>query len=357
MPSAPQIRKLILLKLDQFILPALQTQAIIQILAEPPFDFSPAPHWTLQEKPLQRRESSPLDMMVRWPESFVLSTKFDYLGFIYGGASEERAGITADLARQLKIKAPGVTSYRLIAPAVFYAPSGIPRHDGQHPFDESERRSYGPLRIMSFEFTPNEMFLHMFEEESDVTQHSLHIPDPDYQRIIHDYANELRAGRQAPAQLKLIEFMNRLRHYLRSHRTNVGNSCWLNFSEEAISIDPSAGAKDIQLCYKVIEYIYLHLHTALTLTVLAQVGRVNPAHLNRIFTRTVGMTLMRYVTECRISAAKHILIDSDERIGDIAKLLGFSSSNCFSVVFRRHAGISARDYRLQYRAMLRQGAG
>ncbi len=352
MPSAPLIRKQILQALNLHIIPWLQSSRLTQFLAEPPYNFGDITHWPLQKKPLPENAVSPVEIITDWPRSYVLATHLQYLGFIYGGASDERTGITQAMAARLKENGctvpPGVIAYRLIAPATFYVPSLVPRHNGEHPYDETELTAYGPLRMLSFEFNTHELFLRLYEQDRGGT-HLLHIPLSPFPGMLRQYVEHLRLREWDSAQMTLLKLAQGLGDYLPQTQLSIGNSCWLPLSAEAEALNAAPSEKNAQLCREAIDYIHLHLHAPLTLQQLAQVCGVNSAYLNRVFQCTIGITLMRYVTRSRINAAKLMLTKGDERISDIAHLLGFSSSNSFSLVFLRHVGVGPREYRKSYR--------
>lgn len=71
----------------------------------------------------------------------------------------------------------------------------------------------------------------------------------------------------------------------------------------------------------------------------AQVG-LNAEYLNKIFKREVGMGFSRYLTAYRMKIAKDLLSSGKFRVGEVAELVGYKSSQYFSVVFRQEVGES-----------------
>ncbi|NNE69104.1 MAG: helix-turn-helix transcriptional regulator [Rhodothermales bacterium] len=71
------------------------------------------------------------------------------------------------------------------------------------------------------------------------------------------------------------------------------------------------------------------------------------------FSRVHGQKPREYVSAVRLRAARSLLSFTDESITGISFLLGYGSSNAFSMAFRRWALCSPREYReraLQTRA-------
>jgi AraC-like DNA-binding protein len=69
------------------------------------------------------------------------------------------------------------------------------------------------------------------------------------------------------------------------------------------------------------------------------------AHQCRIFKQHYGLAPLRYVNESRMSRIKNLLRDTDYPISTIAEMLGYDNLGYFSQVFRKHVGVSPREYR------------
>jgi AraC-like DNA-binding protein len=59
-----------------------------------------------------------------------------------------------------------------------------------------------------------------------------------------------------------------------------------------------------------------------------------------------GLTYRALVDEVRFDAAKDVLLDTDARIGDVARSVGFDDPAHFSRMFRRIGGLSPREFRI-----------
>jgi two-component system response regulator YesN len=64
-----------------------------------------------------------------------------------------------------------------------------------------------------------------------------------------------------------------------------------------------------------------------------------------IFKEGTGKTFLEYLTERRIEAAKKLLKSSDMKGYKIAEAVGFSDPRYFSIVFKKHCGMTAMQYR------------
>lgn len=106
---------------------------------------------------------------------------------------------------------------------------------------------------------------------------------------------------------------------------------------------------------KVLSYIDTHLHQPLSLDELADHSCWSRWQLQRVFQAETGLSVAAYVRELKLSAAAERLIDSSERVIDIAFTFGFASEVAFSRSFKQMFGVSPRVYRtLEKRTGLRK---
>ncbi|MUT66901.1 AraC family transcriptional regulator [Paenibacillus sp. NEAU-GSW1] len=82
-----------------------------------------------------------------------------------------------------------------------------------------------------------------------------------------------------------------------------------------------------------------------TLAAMAELSGYSTYYFVRIFQTIIGKTPNQYLTDCRIAAAKSLLITSRMTIGQVAERVGFSQASYFIRVFRREAGFSPKAYR------------
>ena len=96
---------------------------------------------------------------------------------------------------------------------------------------------------------------------------------------------------------------------------------------------------------RVIEYIDAHLEQELTLTELAGVACLSPAHFSRSFKQAIGAGPQRYTVQRRIERAKALLRRSDEPLAAIAAATGFADQSHFTTMFRREIGVTPGRFR------------
>lgn len=93
------------------------------------------------------------------------------------------------------------------------------------------------------------------------------------------------------------------------------------------------------------QYICRHIHSPLSLPILAQEVGVTPSYLSGLFSEKENMTIKEYILRKRIHVAKNMLRFSDRPISLISEHLCFCSQSHFSTVFKKYQGCSPQAYR------------
>ncbi|WP_240415405.1 response regulator transcription factor [Paenibacillus periandrae] len=100
-----------------------------------------------------------------------------------------------------------------------------------------------------------------------------------------------------------------------------------------------------RLIRKIKEYIQGHPEGDLRLQALAEYVHLNPAYLSQLFKLETAMNLSDYIMETRIERAKYLLISTQLKIYDVARLSGYQSPKHFMLVFKQQVGMSPGAYR------------
>jgi AraC family transcriptional regulator len=82
---------------------------------------------------------------------------------------------------------------------------------------------------------------------------------------------------------------------------------------------------------------------------MARAVGMSESKLTRLFKRKLGVTPGHYLIDKRIRQSKTLLIEQDWTIGGIAVAVGFSNQGHFDFFFKRHTGMTPRDYRLLHK--------
>lgn len=81
------------------------------------------------------------------------------------------------------------------------------------------------------------------------------------------------------------------------------------------------------------------------LTELARAVGANERKLTEIFRHRVGLTVFDYISQRRLECSRQLLESSSLQVRQIADQLGYKNPGDFTRAFRRHYGVTPREYR------------
>lgn len=106
-------------------------------------------------------------------------------------------------------------------------------------------------------------------------------------------------------------------------------------------------SKKTPIVIEVQKYINRNYHNEdLSISEVANSLGVSQTYLTRLFKRELKMTFADYLTNVRIKNAIILMRDPSLELYEIAELIGYSTQHYFSNVFKKHVGISPKDYKL-----------
>jgi len=101
----------------------------------------------------------------------------------------------------------------------------------------------------------------------------------------------------------------------------------------------------IQRLNQTIDYIEANLDKVIHLDLLAKKFALSKYHFHRIFTALIGDPPFRYIEKRRLSRAATALVDTDQRIVDIAFEYGFNSHEAFIRAFKKRYSLTPSRFR------------
>jgi AraC family transcriptional regulator len=96
---------------------------------------------------------------------------------------------------------------------------------------------------------------------------------------------------------------------------------------------------------RALAYIEANLGSKIAIGEVADCVVLSKSHFSRAFKKSLGTSLMSYVTMRRIERAKHMMASSPERLSDIALACGFADQSHLNRYFRRVVGVSPGFWR------------
>ncbi|MGE7943893.1 helix-turn-helix domain-containing protein [Lysinibacillus xylanilyticus] len=96
---------------------------------------------------------------------------------------------------------------------------------------------------------------------------------------------------------------------------------------------------------KTIDWIESHLHEQISANDIDEVTGFSKYHFHRIFQTSVGMSVSEYIRMRRLANAASTLLNTDERIIDIAFYYQFESQETFTRAFKKLYSLPPGQYR------------
>jgi YesN/AraC family two-component response regulator len=115
---------------------------------------------------------------------------------------------------------------------------------------------------------------------------------------------------------------------------------------EAVTQNP-AYPEEIQLA---LEFIETHYHLDIKVEDVTQSVHLSPYYFSRLFKRHTYHTIIEYIIKYRLIISKQLLISTSKSIGEIAEHVGMCNQSYFSMIFKKHEGITPKEYRQYIRS-------
>lgn len=100
--------------------------------------------------------------------------------------------------------------------------------------------------------------------------------------------------------------------------------------------------------WKARNFIHEHSDEQLSLTQVARAANISPNYLSEKFKQVTGTNFVDHVAHTRFEKARTLLPDVGLRVSEIAFAVGFQSLSQFNRVFKRLAGTSPTQYRVEH---------
>lgn len=155
---------------------------------------------------------------------------------------------------------------------------------------------------------------------------------PEMQKLLHEVLNYrgqgiaaslFYEGKVAEAVSLMVEEHKKLLNQTKRHLSN----------------------EDIQQLENVVSYLNDHYAYDISLERLSKIACMGTTKLKTSFKLLKGCPITEYVQNRRMSQAEQLLANTDFTIGQIAKMIDYSTSSRFAKLFKKYTGILPIDYR------------
>ncbi|WP_055665792.1 helix-turn-helix domain-containing protein [Desnuesiella massiliensis] len=96
---------------------------------------------------------------------------------------------------------------------------------------------------------------------------------------------------------------------------------------------------------KAIDYINNNYTKPITLCQLSNYLNINRCYFCSIFKKETGKTFSQFLNELRIEKSKHLLLEQNSSILDIALSVGFNNQNYYTILFKKLNNITPFEFR------------
>ncbi|MFI3215060.1 MAG: AraC family transcriptional regulator [Eubacteriales bacterium] len=172
----------------------------------------------------------------------------------------------------------------------------------------------------------------LFEKLKSTTPLPFIYKNISIQEKLEELLNLLKSADENGASSKLFEMMMLVFHDVESLQNPISAT---NDATKAFKM-------------KVANYISNHIDKNISLEELANFMGLSKYYFIKKFTQIFQQTPMAYVVDEKMKIAIYYLSYTDNKIEVISTMLGFSDTAYFSNVFKKHAGLSPKNYREQF---------
>ncbi|CAI6062731.1 response regulator transcription factor [Cohnella sp. JJ-181] len=110
-------------------------------------------------------------------------------------------------------------------------------------------------------------------------------------------------------------------------------------------LEASPADRHIEIVQELCSIIQKNYGQVISIDALAELVFLSPNYLRTIFKDITGKTLLEYVTQVRMDHACIMLQETNIRIHEIAKRVGFESPSYFGSIFFKRTGLTPNQYR------------
>ena len=100
-----------------------------------------------------------------------------------------------------------------------------------------------------------------------------------------------------------------------------------------------------QRIFKAVVFIQQHYSEPINLEQIAMEANLNPEYLSRVFKEETGYNYSTFLSNIRLKKAEYLLINTVEKVQNIAEMVGYSNVSYFSTIFKKKYGVNPYEFR------------
>lgn len=124
---------------------------------------------------------------------------------------------------------------------------------------------------------------------------------------------------------------------------------WVDYSINILKLYRDRNDEIANPVDKTKRFIEEHIAEEISMKSVAENVHLNSDYLTRIFKKEEGISINKYIINCKIDLAKKLLRDTDKPIGDIALEVGYYNYSSFNRIFSKIVEMSPYEFKCLYK--------
>jgi len=108
------------------------------------------------------------------------------------------------------------------------------------------------------------------------------------------------------------------------------------------------GTSPNRMISQAIQFIHEHFKEELSLRRIAKELHINASYLSRLFKKSMQENMISYITHFRVERAKEMLVQTNDKLSQVALECGFQDVSYFSNIFKKYSGYSPSEYKNKF---------
>lgn len=125
----------------------------------------------------------------------------------------------------------------------------------------------------------------------------------------------------------------------------LSGEAFFTFTEKVQQVKGEQFSKTITNCQN---YIYNNRYEKITHDDVAKQADLSHSYLSILFKKEVGISVTDYIQLVKIDEAKNLIEFTQTPLSEIGSLLNFSDQSYFTKVFKKHTGMTPKQYKEKY---------
>ncbi|MBQ3529954.1 MAG: helix-turn-helix domain-containing protein [Oscillospiraceae bacterium] len=142
-----------------------------------------------------------------------------------------------------------------------------------------------------------------------------------------------------------LEFINRENGYVDILRAYVVELIIKIFRKMNTDVPSDQASRQSQIVEQALTYLKSNYQKHLSLDDFAAQVFLSKDYFSRLFRETTGVPISTYLKKVRIEEACKLLVNTDYTVDHIAELCGFSDTKNFYLNFKKHTGLTPKQYK------------